>query len=66
MALYRALRETWLSDQCRKVYPGDEFEANYSNNFKLGDNLELVIADSPDEPPADEPPSDVNQRNTKK
>lgn len=40
---YRALRETMISHECRRVKEGDVFEADFPENMKLSDNLELVV-----------------------
>ena len=47
MARYRALRETFLAHECRKVLVGEEFETDFplvnGRDMVLGDNLELLI-----------------------
>lgn len=47
MARYKALRDTWLSHECRLVKAGDEFEATFPEGMKLADNLELVKPEKP-------------------
>jgi len=39
---YRALRETWLSHECRKVAEGEEFTTAFPDGMKLSANLELI------------------------
>ena len=51
MAKYRALRDTWLSHECRTVKEGDEFETTFplgpdGKAMRLGENLEEIKATS--------------------
>lgn len=41
-ATYVANRDTWLSKECRMVKAGEEFQADFPEGMKLGDNLSRV------------------------
>lgn len=55
MPKYRALRDTWLSHECRLVKAGDEFTTTFPTvkvdgkevEMRLSDNLELVEGEKP-------------------
>lgn len=47
MARYIALRDTWISHECRLVREGQEFEAQFPEGMKLSDNLQLVEPEKP-------------------
>lgn len=47
MARYLALRDTWISHECRLVKEGQEFEAQFPEGMKLADNLQLVEPEKP-------------------
>lgn len=47
MARYIAMRDTWLSDECRMVREGQEFDKDFPAGTKVGGNLQLVAEDKP-------------------
>lgn len=47
MARYIALRDTWLSHECRLVKEGQEFDTTFPDCMRIGDNLEVVEAEKP-------------------
>ena len=42
MARYLAKEKTWLSHECRMIEAGQEFDAEFPKDMKLGNNLEMV------------------------
>ena len=54
MPRYIALRDTWLSHECRLVKEGHEFTTEFPEGMKLSGNLQLVEDEKPvdDEKPA--------------
>lgn len=47
MPRYIALRDTWLSHECRLVKEGHEFTTEFPEGMKLGGNLQLVEDEKP-------------------
>jgi len=47
MPRYIALRDTWLSHECRLVKEGQEFTTEFPEGMKLSGNLQLVEDEKP-------------------
>ena len=47
MPRYIALRDTWLSHECRLVKEGQEFTTEFPEGMKLSGNLQLAEDEKP-------------------
>lgn len=59
MARYQALRDLWISHECRHVRTGEVFETTFPEGMRLGESLKLVEADKKAKPEARKNPDEL-------